>query len=406
MKKISFIIFGLLALMPVASASMVLDNIQFDPAVISAGDEVDIVVQFHDDSLFNDPRLGNPNYKFRVELQPDDALTENYVVMQDVFGDDLGGAVFQQGYYNKRFRVKVGQDAPAGNYEFKLTGRWYKDGEPVGAERFVRFKMLVKREGIILDVANINTMPSDVRPGDDYVKVSTFVENVGQKDSKSVEVKLDSPKMLEPSYANNNRLWAGRLDSGESKQIDFYLDASERAMPGVYQLNYTFNYMDVDDNRYTKTRSIPFRVQSRPYLEVVKTSGSALAGDSGELEVVVENTGHESSESVDVRVLKQSSQPFTIDVRSDYIGELEPGENGTAIFTLDAHRSADVKEHNFKLLIRSKGDSDEGDDNIYTYHRKASFDITGESRNPLLWIGLVAGALIVIVIVWRRKWKE
>ena len=36
--------------------------------------------------------------------------------------------------------------------------------------------MNVKKEGIILDITTIETIPSEVRPGDDFVKIVGFIE--------------------------------------------------------------------------------------------------------------------------------------------------------------------------------------------------------------------------------------
>ena len=72
---------------------LVLDTIQFDPAIIAAGDEVDIVVQFHHDtSSLERQWVGNEDYTFAVMLESDDSLTKNYVTLQDAEGDDLRGS--------------------------------------------------------------------------------------------------------------------------------------------------------------------------------------------------------------------------------------------------------------------------------------------------------------------------
>ena len=156
--------------------------------------------------------------------------------------------------------------------------------------------------------------------------------------------------------------------------------------------------MDVDNNRYQKTEELPFRIKPRPYLEVVSSQGSAIAGKDAKLSVVVKNTGQESAEAVEVRIIKQSAQPFSMDVRSDYLGELEPGEEATAVFNLGVASDAELKEYSLKLLIRSKGDSDEGDDNIYTYTRRAQFEVTGKANNYLLYIGIILAAIIIIAV--------
>lgn len=388
------------------SAGLVLDHIQFDPAIIAAGDEVDIVIQFHEEARnteIYEKRLGNPDYSFKVMIESDDTLTKDYVIFQDAEGDDLHGSIFAGTTYNKKFRVKVKNDAPAGNYEFKLSGQWYLNDEPADeVSQYVRFTMPVKKEGIILDVSTLETVPSEVRSGDKYVKVVSYVENVGEKDAKSVELSLRSPAGLSASYSNNNRIWVGRVNAGEKKEVIFFLDVDEKAQAKVYDLSYSLSYMDLDNNANSITRIIPFLVKERPYLEVVSFEGVGLAGATSKLIVKVKNTGEESAESVDVRVLKQNSQPFTIDVRSDYIGELEPGEEGIAIFDIGVNRDAEIKSHDFKLLIRSKGDTDEGDDNIYIYNRRASFDVTGVAPNKMRTFGII-GVVIVLILFAANK---
>ncbi|MCB9362113.1 hypothetical protein H6504_01635 [Candidatus Woesearchaeota archaeon] len=408
MKRLLSILLLLAALVPVAHAELVLDSIQYDPAIIAAGDEVDIIVQFHDEetALQYSPEE-QKDMTFKVLLEADDSLTGKYVTLVDAEGDDTQWRFISGGFFSKVFTVKVANNAPAGNYEFRLVGQWYDKGKPLDYQRYLRFKMPVKKEGIILDVATLTTVPAEVRPGDNYVKILTRVENTGQKDAKSIEIDLELPEGIEASYTNNNRVWIGRLNAGESKEVTFFVDVDEYLVDAVYQVTYKFSYLDLDDNQYSKQSSVPFLVKPRPYLEVVAYNGSGLAGASGKLYVTIENTGSESAEAVDVRLIKQNSQPFDLDVRSDYIGELAPGEQGVAIFNIDVRREAEFKEHDFKLQIRSKGDSDEGDDTIYMYTRRASFDVTGEASNKLRTYGLYgAGALLVVVIlgkIFKRK---
>lgn len=163
--------------------------------------------------------------------------------------------------------------------------------------------------------------------------------------------------------------------------------------------------MDTDNNNYQSTITLPFLVKPRPYLEVVSVEGSGLAGGSAKLKVTLKNTGSEDAESVDVRLVKQAAQPFTTDVRSDYLGVIAPGEEATAIFDLNIDRSAEAKVHDLKLIVRAKGDSDTGDDNIYTYNRNAGLEVTGKVKNSFLIFGLAAIVVIglVIAVSVRRK---
>lgn len=389
----------LFSVLPLAEAALVLDDIHFDPAIIASGDEVDIVIQYHDDSSFASSRVGDPDYRFAVRLESDDDLTREYVRVQDREGDDLRGIILAGGYYNKRFRVKVAQDAPPGNYEFRLVGQWYRDGQPEASEQFLRFTMPVKKEGIILDVASLVTTPSAIRPGDDYVELTTRLENVGEKDAKRVELRLSAPEGITASYSDDNRQWIGRVNAGEAQEVTFFLDVVEDVAPGTYPLTFTMEYLDLDNNAYATARELQLRIKEAPRLEVVNVSGWGRAGGTAELRVTVRNVGTEAAEATDVRLLKQSAQPFTMDVRSDYLGELEPGQERTAHFMMDVSRGAVLKEHDVQLLLRAKGDSDRGDDAIYTFTRHATLSVTGTAPNVLLWVGVAASLIVVLVLI-------
>lgn len=395
-------------ILPQTFAYLKLDNVQFDPAIISSGDEVDIVIQYHDEpTVEEDSRIGQPGYTFEVRLEPDDTLAQTYLTFVDAEGDDYRGQVLAGARYNKVFRVKVNNNAPAGNYQVKLIGQWYYNDKPIDDSQVARFRIPVKREGIILDIATLHTVPNDVRPGDNYVEINTRVENVGQKDAKSVEMHLNTPEEIEASYANNNRVWIGRVNSGESKDITFVVDVDEYAAPEAYDVRVDFSYRDLDDNAYSKSRELPFLIKGRPYLEVSGFAGQGRAGDDGTLIVTVKNTGTQSAEAVDVRILKQNSQPFTFDVRNDYVGELEPGEEREAIFHFDVSRDAAHKTHDFQLLIRAKGDSDEGDDTIYTYNRRAQFVVSGSAPNYFFYLGLaVLGSIGGGYLITRKQKKR
>ena len=385
-------------------ATLKVDDVQFDPAIIAAGDEVSVIIQYHDEYTgSNNIREGNPEYDFKVWIRPDDTLSKKYLTFQDAEGEADGDIIFEGKYYNKVFKVKVNQDAPAGSYKLNVVGQWYRNGHIDGSEMSVDFYMPVKKEGIILNIANINTVPAEVRPGDDYVKLTANFENVGQKDAKSVELKLDLPEGIESSYSNDNRVWVGSVPAGQSKQVVFFVDVDDNLTSGVYNINYNFNFMDLDDNKYSKSETLPFLIKTRPNLIVTKSEGVAKAGETGEMRVYVKNVGEESAEAVDVRVLLQNSQPFGLDVRSDYLGELEPGEEGVAVFKLKVKPSAPEKLHSFKLSIRAKGDTDEGDDNIYVFSRRGQLEVSGKSTNWLLYGGLALLVIIAVVFFSKKK---
>src|SRR3989339_1931050 len=199
-----------------ASANIEVEGISFDPAIIAAGDEVDITVNFREmvsPGSSSDIKANEPEYSLNVFLDPSDTISEKYITILDAEGDSNIGHLFSVGVWRKTFRVKVNNNAIPGNYELKFNFQYVKDGVPEDASFIHKFMLPVKREGIILGIASIATNPTAVRPGDDFVEITTYIENSGSKSAKSIEAKLSVPDGLKHSYSDNNRKWIGSLSS-------------------------------------------------------------------------------------------------------------------------------------------------------------------------------------------------
>ncbi len=391
-----------------AFADVKLDGVSFDPSVIAVGDEVTIIVNFHEENKAGNLENAVSNdgsVSLKATLVPKNTLAKDYVTMVSADGFNIGH-LFEGDAWRQNYKVKVNNNAPVGEYEFDVVFQYYKNNAPYRLAKKESFIMDVTKEGIILNVANVNTNPSQVRSGDDYVQVSTFVENSGEKDAKSIELNLVLPEGFEGSYSNNNRVWLGYLGASESKSVDFYLDVDENLQSGVYNLTLNLDYSDLDNNKNSKTVTIPFLVKPKPKIDIVSSYGEGLAGSDGELRVVVKNNGEDRAESVDVRIVKESLQPFEIEVRNSYVGSLEPGEEAVAIFKIDINKEANINNYDFKMLIRAKGNGENGDNNIYVFNRNADFEVTGKAENKLFTYGLYALIAIVLIYVLRVPFKK
>ena len=162
-----------------ASANIEVEGISFDPAIIAAGDEVDITVNFREiipSGSSASIKANEPGYTLNVFLEPSDTISEKHITILDAEGDSNIGHLFSVGVWRKTFRVKVNNDAIPGDYELKLNFQYVKDGIPESASFIHKFMLPVKREGIILGIANIVTSPAAVRPGDDFVEITTYIE--------------------------------------------------------------------------------------------------------------------------------------------------------------------------------------------------------------------------------------
>ena len=236
------------------------------------------------------------------------------------------------------------------------------------------------------------------------MEITTFVENAGKDTAKAISIYLaEDSDVLDSSYTNKNNVYVGRLNPGESREATFYLDVDKGAESKVYPIRFDFTYSDLDDNKYTAQVEREFLVKEKPNLEVVGVAGEGKAGSSINLVVTLKNTGTEAAEAVDVRLVKDSSQPFSFDLRSNYIGELDVNETGQAVFKADIGREAEEKNHHLKLLVRAKGDSDKGDDNIYIFNRRATIKVAGKAPNLLMFLGLGFAVIAILgMLLYKR----
>ncbi|MCH8520094.1 MAG: hypothetical protein LAT82_05050 [Nanoarchaeota archaeon] len=400
------VLFGallVLIIIPLSFSQLELVNVYFDPAIITAGDEVDVVIEYRARNVpFESNQIGSGEYTYQVRLIADSELANEHITIIDSSGKDVkgGGSGILQGVtYNKVFRIKVDTNAQALNYPLKLEGQWFRNNVAQRNTEFVRFDLPVKKEGIILDIAGISSMPNKIRPGNTEVLLQAHLENSGFKTAQSIEILLESESSgIVASFSNNNRQWVGLLDEKTSKPLQFYIDVRDSVQAGVHNLYFTINYKDMDGNSYTKNSTIPIIIESRPNLVVTHVEGSSRAGEKAQMIVEITNIGEDIANAVDVRIIRDSSQPFAFDIRTNFIGQIRPNETRTAVFEFDTLSSAEEKLHQFQLLIRAQGDTDKGDSSIYTFNRRAEFEVSGQAPNIFITIGV--GVVIIVVVLF------
>lgn len=102
------------------------------------------------------------------------------------------------------------------------------------------------------------------------------------------------------------------------------------------------------------------------------------------------------------RIIAERTQPFALNDRSNYIGEIKPGETAEAVMKLSAQRSADLKTHQLKVQLRAMGDSEEGDNSVYTFTENAEVKITERTNSPLIYAGIVTALLVTGLLLFRH----
>jgi len=394
------------------SAAPKLDAVSFDPGFITAGDRVNISANMHETNYPD--KNWDEDKKLKVVLKPDNRLTREYVTIEDDRDESIG-FLYPDGVWNQRYQVKVDSGAPTGMYDFELHVQYLEDGDPVkiqneeGSYNFTvirDFSMPVDNEGVDLTGNVEGTDPKTPRPGDSYTDMQLSFTNTGNKPIEEITLKPETPEMVETAYSQDEKFFVDRLNEGSKASRTLSLDLDEDLEEGLHWINMSATYEDTSSNTYTEQIELPLRVEGKPDLEIVNSSTEMKAGETKQLRVNIENTGEQDAESVTARLIAERSQPFTLEDRSNYIGEIESGETSQAVLDITADRNADLKTHQLKIQIRSNGDSEEGDQSVYTFTEQAQVELTERTQSNLIFIGLIAALIVTVVGVYRYGLKS
>ncbi len=285
----------------------------------------------------------------------------------------------------------------------------YDFPEPKSTELGIGFNIIGKG---VINVGNITTDPTDIKPGDEDVEIQVSIENSGEAAAKDVEAKLICNADFKPSWSGTDRSYIGRLNSGDSKEVTFHIDVTDNIESNTYSIPLQIRYKDTKGEEYEVMREISILVKPKPDFEIVSfytEPGNISAGDNGvELHVRIRNVGSEKAESVSVRSTGEAEVPFDFDVKSDYVGNLKPNEEWTAVLKFDVDKDALPKAYQQGIEIRCTGDRDLGDDNVYLFDRMIPISVSSNSPGSAsvpgfgFLISLIT-LFVVFVLFSRRK---
>lgn len=388
-----------------------LDGVSFDPGIISAGDRVNISANLR--ATDYPEKDWNPERELKAVLEPGNRLTERYVTIEKNRDESIG-FLYPEGIWNQRYSVKVDSGAPTGRYGFEIHIRYLEDGESVEIEQDTgssisvirRFSMPVDQQGVDISGNVEATRPQIPRPGNQNVNQNIAFTNTGNKPIEEIEIYPEAPKGMTPSYSSDEKFYINRLETGKTARKTLTLDLEDSLSPGLHNVTLNAVYEDRSGNSYSETLGVPLRIEGRPDLETSHEKLRMKAGDTVDLPLEIENTGEQDAESVSARVISERAQPFSLEDRSGYIGEIESGDTGETILRISAERSAEQRSHRIQVQLRANGDSEEGDRSVYTFTETKEIEINGRRQSPLIYTGTALAVLVAAAGAYRYRRRQ
>lgn len=392
MKKIiTFILLVLVSIVAANSAesydfgSLKVTLLNQDPDPANPGEYVEL--------RFNVEKIGNEEMEdISFELVPDYPFSFD---ASDSPIKELGNWKVQADdstYYRLYYKLRVDENAIEDTYNLTLIQR------ANGLESSQKFGVRVdKPRDIEFSVGSVKTNPQQLVPDYDDGSIDIELVNIGEEDAYQVVSTMKLVDGVEESFGYSNRVSLGKIEAGSAKTATFYVDTLENLSAGTHETQLEVKYKD-NDNNVVETIEIPFelRVFGKPQYNVIfsNVTSNLVGGESGKISLRLENIGEQDADLVSLQVFKDSTQPFSFDERSDFIGKLDQNAQGDAVFTFDVDESAPAKEYRLTLQIRSVVDGD-----VFVEEKDLIIPIeNGEKSGSMTPLFILFSVLIGIVV--------
>jgi len=167
--------------------------------------------------------------------------------------------------------------------------------------------------------------------------VTVTIANSGNGLAKDVQVYLELTPPFLVSSSGSNQIFLGNLPAGQTTPANFHVDVMPNATFGQYELTLA----QVIDNRVIPIGQVPLYVAEKARFTILSINPDTLhPGDSGVVVTVqVQNTASVLAESVRVELQVGNDITGTL---TDFLSDIPPGQNKTAIFTLTIDNSMPV----------------------------------------------------------------
>ncbi|AHF81173.1 COG1361 S-layer family protein [Thermococcus paralvinellae] len=300
------------------------------------------------------------------------------------------------------FHLKANNRLESGIYPLRIGIEYLSspDDSKISDERLIGINVLGKEQLII---SKVSTSPSRVYPGTHNVEISLSVENIGSGEAKYVLLIPKPQSPFELSDTSEQIINLGTLRQGDSANAVFRINVNEDAKGGSYKIPVEIQYKDSLGNSQKIMLNVPIIIHEKPKLVVenVRFDKTPMQGEEVRVYITVKNIGGEKAENVMIEGVVKSSQPFTLTKRTDYIGNLKPGQSGEGVIELSIDRDAVPKTYVVQIRMRAVGDKESGDDNVYVFEDSVKIPVQENTKqaHTLKYLGIGVGILVVLAVV-------
>ncbi|NOQ28548.1 MAG: hypothetical protein GQ566_00400, partial [Methanosarcinales archaeon] len=361
---------------------------KYDPYPANTGEYVTVWIKIEN------PGLGGPSEDVKLRIVPEYpfSLEPGETGLEEI------GKLSMNDYAMFDFRLRVDDNAIDGKNILKAEYRERIDSEWSETELAIE----VESDKVDFEIADIDSVPLRLKPGDDDAKIVVVIQNIGDGDAECVKSRLMLPPGFNASDSYSDIANLGTVVADASSDATFYIDVDESVQPGEQIATIIINYMDKDSDEYKEeTLDLRIPIKKTPLFEILSseiTPGTITVGDTATLKMWIKNTGTGEGESVRVRAMLKSEQPFDFSNGEafDYVGDLDVGEIGEAVLKFDVGDDAALKTYLLDIEIRCVEDED-----VHLFDKKVPVVVANAKQSNLIPI-FIGGAILMLLYLGYR----
>lgn len=305
--------------------------------------------------------------------------------------------------YQIHLQAKIDENAVEGenNLEFRVTSEKTSFIEKVPVE--------IRTDRNVLSIQNIN-FPEKVAPGTQS-NMSIKLANLADSQLKNIEIGLELSDKLPMATSNAADKNLAKINSGETKTINYTINVDESAENSVYKLPIQTNFENTAGTEFQQSTTTGINVGGKPILEPgLNTEEKLSVGKTTEMTFRLVNKGHGPADFVELE-LKEGENYEVVGTNDVYIGSMDSDDFQTATFTIhtkDSSRSVSADEINFPIQITYRDQDGKQNETktveaeLYTAQELRKYGITSQSSI----IPVIAAMIIIaiaIIYYWRKK---
>lgn len=339
-----------------------------------------------------------------IEILPGDApvlVRSNPQIIGDVQAGQIVPATFT---------VDIPQAAQAGNYtmlariNYKYVPRVEQEGNTDMTYHFKEGETVLPlpikiRRMVILAVEKVES--NDLGAGREGI-INFTIRNTGQDTGIGTSIFL-VPAGSSPIVPFSNSVYIGEFPPGSTIQPSFKVAVSGDAAPGLlYPLSLYAAYKDFKGADATSPPvTAGVSLKDKISFERVNTSSVVNPGTKGPVKVTYKNSG--SSRVYNAKARISVINPFSSDDDTAYLGNLDPGESATAVFSVKTDGGAMVKMYSADSEVQYTDERG----TVYTSDNiPVPIDVQADSTPGIA--GVVLAILIIAggAFLWYRRKKR